>query len=346
MPRLPARLARIEPGSTKGKHLGIKFGKVGKSKKELIMKKILVAFDDSEGANLAIAELRHAGLPDRAEAKVISIADVWLPVTPVYPQDPAGIVTGQRLLESQIMAEEALKLAKANAVRGSQLLHQQFPLWNISNEAHPDSPAWGIISFARQWQADLITLGSHGRTPLERFFLGSVSYKIAAEATCSVRIVKPNQNPSDRPNRILIAVDGSEDSEHAVDEVLTRKWRGQVEVHLLAIVDARLKSSFFSRKAANAEKVANAEDHIKTLFEGLKTRFSDAGLTAHFHILEGDPKTRLLGFAGENQIDCIFLGARGQHHGNRLYLGTVAAAISTRAPCTVEIVRSPAKETH
>ena len=60
----------------------------------------------------------------------------------------------------------------------------------------------------------------------------------------------------------------------------------------------------------------------------------------------GEEETRLLGFAGENQIDCIFLGARGQHHGNRLYLGTVAAAISTRASCTVEIVRSPAKETH
>jgi len=303
------------------------------------MKKILVAFDDSEGANLALRSLRHAGFPDHLEAKVISIADVWLPPTPAFPEDPTGIVAGQRMIESRMMAEEALKTAKANAVRGAQLLHEQFPLWSISNEARPDSPAWGIISYAREWQADLIALGSHGRTPLERFFLGSVSYKIAAEAACSVRIAKPSQTPADRQNRILVAVDGSEDSEHALEEVLNRKWRGQVEIHVVGVIDERLGSSFFSRKVKDAQTISNAEEQLKSMFEGLKPKFEERGLSAQFHILEGDPKARLISYAGENKIDVLFLGARGLHHGNRLYLGAVATAICTRAPCTVEIVR-------
>ena len=47
-----------------------------------------------------------------------------------------------------------------------------------------------ILEGAEVWQADLIVLGSHGRTGLERFFLGSVSDAVARHAHCSVQIVR------------------------------------------------------------------------------------------------------------------------------------------------------------
>jgi nucleotide-binding universal stress UspA family protein len=47
-----------------------------------------------------------------------------------------------------------------------------------------------IIDYAAKWGADLIVLGSHGYTGMERFLLGSVSDAVARHARCSVEIVR------------------------------------------------------------------------------------------------------------------------------------------------------------
>jgi len=52
-----------------------------------------------------------------------------------------------------------------------------------------------IIDHAAKWHADLIVLGSHGYTGMERFLLGSVSDAVARHARCSVEIVR-------RPSRL------------------------------------------------------------------------------------------------------------------------------------------------
>ena len=48
----------------------------------------------------------------------------------------------------------------------------------------------GIVDVAGEWHADVIVLGSHGRTGLSRFLLGSVAEAVARHAKCSVLIVR------------------------------------------------------------------------------------------------------------------------------------------------------------
>lgn len=43
---------------------------------------------------------------------------------------------------------------------------------------------------AVQRPSDLIVIGSHGRTGLQRFFLGSVSDGVVRHAKCSVEVVR------------------------------------------------------------------------------------------------------------------------------------------------------------
>jgi nucleotide-binding universal stress UspA family protein len=47
-----------------------------------------------------------------------------------------------------------------------------------------------IIDLAKSWTADLIVMGSHGRTGVSRLFLGSVAEDVLKDAPCSVEIVK------------------------------------------------------------------------------------------------------------------------------------------------------------
>src|SRR5262249_33079535 len=52
------------------------------------------------------------------------------------------------------------------------------------------SPQNVILEEARNWNADLIVVGSHGRSPISRFLLGSVSEAIALHAPCSVEVIR------------------------------------------------------------------------------------------------------------------------------------------------------------
>ena len=51
-------------------------------------------------------------------------------------------------------------------------------------------PADRIAEVARSWRASLIALGTHGRTGLARFFLGSVAARMVAIAPCPVLTVR------------------------------------------------------------------------------------------------------------------------------------------------------------
>lgn len=301
------------------------------------MKKILVAYDGTPGAELAIKDLVRSGLPDHAEAKVVTFADVWLPPEP--PADDLGVPSTYSAAHEK--AADLLREARKTAIIGARHVHEIFPHWTVSNVAHADSPAWGIMAEARRWGADLVVIGSHGRTQLEKFFLGSVSYKVAAEALCSVRIVRPRHNHSQKPPRILIGVDASSDAHLAIDEVLSRHWTIGSEIDLVTVIDPKLKSSILRRNApATPDRI---ESWIEPMLEDARAKFVARDLTVHTHILEGDPKSILLRHAEKWDVDTIFLGARGLDHGNRLYLGTLASAVCTRAHCSVEIVRPAQK---
>jgi len=52
------------------------------------------------------------------------------------------------------------------------------------------NPKEVILEEAKDWNADLIVVGSHGRRGLKRFLLGSVAEAVAMNAHCSVVVVR------------------------------------------------------------------------------------------------------------------------------------------------------------
>lgn len=302
------------------------------------MKRILIAFDDSVGSQAALLDMVRGGFPERCDANVLSIADVWLP-----PEGSAAAGFPDRARAHGAARKHALELvaaARETSVRGAERLRSLFPGWNVEHSSYADSPAWGILAEARRWAADLIVIGSHGRSQLERFFLGSVSYKVAAEARCSVRIFKSHHRPADHSIRIFIAVDGSSDSEAAIAEALARKWPADARFHLITVLDQKLRTTLLTEAGLfPPEFVGFGESSVSEMLEERAERFRKRRFQASTELLEGDPKSLLLHHAASGGADCIFLGARGLQHGDRLYLGTLASAIATRAHCTVEIVR-------
>jgi nucleotide-binding universal stress UspA family protein len=75
------------------------------------------------------------------------------------------------------------------------------------------------------------------------------------------------------------------------------------------------------------------------MVEALAEQVRATGLTVSSIIKPGDPKVVLLEEAAHWEADCLVVGARGLSHIERFLLGSVAAAVATRAPCSVELIR-------
>jgi len=58
---------------------------------------------------------------------------------------------------------------------------------------HNPSSSDGILSFAESSKADLIVMGSHGRSGFKKVVLGSVASNVVTKAQCPVMIVKPKK---------------------------------------------------------------------------------------------------------------------------------------------------------
>lgn len=303
--------------------------------------RVLVAYDGTPGAETALLDLLRSGLPKSISVRVLAIADVWVPPDPAKdePQFPEELARSRVRARAQALA--AVENARSIATEGARRAKDILPEADVDAIAHADSPGWGILAEATRWNADLVVIGSHGRSTLEKFFLGSVSFKVAAEAHCSVRVVRGHGLGETRPRRVAIAVDGSEDSAAAVDAVLAREWPVGTAFELVTVLDPSTQSRLaWLRDFAPGRPVSEAPE--RTAEAVLKThhaRFANAGLAAEPVVLEGDPKRSLLHHLSQRDLDCVFLGARGLDHGRRLYLGTLASAVLTRAACTVEIVR-------
>ena len=300
--------------------------------------KILIAYDGSDCARDAIEGLRLAGLPDEAEAVVISVADVWLPPPSSYEVVESAFEKQLRARPEETGERARLAVEKARdlANDATNLVLTGFPAWEVRAEACAGSPAWEIIQKADEWEPDLIVVGSHGRTALGRFFLGSVSQRVVTEARSSVRVARRSTKETSGPVRIVIGVDGSAGSEAAVHAVAGRRWPAGSEARVVAALDLMMVPPLESFERFNEDERAWADEVVKASAEKLRA----AKLAVSSTTKSADPKHLIVEEAESWEADSIFVGARGLRRIERFLIGSVSAAVAARAHCSVEIVRA------
>jgi nucleotide-binding universal stress UspA family protein len=97
-----------------------------------------------------------------------------------------------------------------------------------------------------------------------------------------------------------------------------------------------------------SQSVAIAADRVKQardLVERVAGNLRKAGFKTSQLLEEGDPKTVILDQAAAWPADLIVLGSHGLKGLNRFVIGSVSAAVSQHAKCSVEIVRPPSVTT-
>jgi nucleotide-binding universal stress UspA family protein len=279
-----------------------------------VIMRVLIAYDGSVYAEVAIADLDRAGLPPDTDARVLTVIDTQL-------QGPVADVT----LDHECIA-----------------LQHRFGSWSVEMETAAGNPAEMILKRARDWSADLIVIGTHGRSGLARLVLGSVSTEVTRDAPCSVRIARPGEPRYEGGIRLLVGMDGSPEADVAVNEICRRHWPAGTQVRVLSVIHT-LVSTRADEMAGVADSVRNinAEEHrwLDYLADESERKLAGAGLVVSSSMIDRDPKEALINEARHLNADAIFVGARGIGRVERFLLGSVSAAVITHAPCTVEVVR-------
>ena len=301
------------------------------------MMKVLIGHDGSQSADAAMFDLQRAGLPDDAEALIVSVADVLVvPAAPGYELAEQALMS-RRVMSGLVQAQRhfmhVLREAREFASRAQDQVRSYFPNWSVRTETLTGPAAAELIRKADEWRPDLVVVGSHGRSAIERFILGSVSKKVVTDSDHSVRVARGDaQKDTNQPPKLVIGVDGSTEAEQALRAVGSRVWPAGTEVRIVAVDDGLFVTGDGHNAAlspATEQMLAWAENALRVI-----------GLKVSVVRESGDPRRVLLDQAKAWDADSIFVGGRRFSSAlQRFKLGSVATALVTKAHCSVEVVR-------
>jgi nucleotide-binding universal stress UspA family protein len=143
------------------------------------LRKVLVAIDGSRYSDAAAMEAMGIAKRCGAELAVIS-------VVPSEAASPFDIVHSE--MQRELISEKERKAAECN-VRNIQEVAEKDGV-NVRGFVMSGKPYEAIIGAAEEGKADLIVMGSHGRTGIERLLMGSVTERVIVLSPCAVLVVK------------------------------------------------------------------------------------------------------------------------------------------------------------
>ena len=194
-------------------------------------------------------------------------------------------------------------------------------------------PARFLLDAATSINADLVVVGTHGHNRMAELVLSSISHRVLLHATHPTLIVKGKAR---QVRRVLVAVEGHDDSRRISEWLSAHPFRNPVEVTVLTVVPAlrMVEPSHLVGFEAWSEALAKqADTTAKTCAESLqRTHF-----LASSKILKGDPAVLIAEEA--KTFDLIVAGSHGRRGLDRFLLGSVSHNIVHRAPCSVLVIR-------
>jgi nucleotide-binding universal stress UspA family protein len=201
-------------------------------------------------------------------------------------------------------------------------------------------PAKTIVDYADEYDVDLVVMPTHGRTGLERVFLGSVTERVVGTATVPVVVVTPAEavELDYPPATVLVATDGSAAADLALESGIDIARETGAALHLLHVVETA-SLGFDVRSAVASEQFDERADEILT---AAVARAEDAGVdvvtrsTAY-----GRAYREIRSFLTANEVDLVALGVHGETDFSRSVLGGVATKIVRSSPVPVLFRREP-----
>ncbi|WP_335999059.1 universal stress protein [Halorientalis halophila] len=202
-------------------------------------------------------------------------------------------------------------------------------------------PSEAILEYAGEHDADLLAMGTHGRTGVRRYAWGSVTERVVRGADRPVLTVRDTDRSriDDGYDDVLIPTDGSESATAAVEHGLAIAETADATVHALHVVDAGDGVGSGSVRTPT-EYLTDLESAGEKATEEIATRARDAGLDAVSAVQQGHPASGILDYVDDADVDLVAMGTQGRTGLNRYLLGSTAERVLRHAPVPVVAVNT------
>jgi nucleotide-binding universal stress UspA family protein len=188
-------------------------------------------------------------------------------------------------------------------------------------------------------RADLLVLGTHGRSGFQRLFLGSVTEKVLRTTSVPVMTIPPPVKKPDsvRFGTILCPVDFSDESMRALEYALSLAKEADARIILLHVIEG-----FVNAPYANEFRNVSVLEYYEQIEEDARTRLADAvpedartWARPAERVTRGRAYREILQIADEEGANLIVMGVRGRGAMDRFVFGSTTYHVIRRAACPV-----------
>ena len=282
---------------------------------------VVVGIDGSEHSDRA---LRWAADQAHLSRLPLTIVHALGAIDPFWMVQP--VVDVQALKDSMVANSEEL-LAEARRV--ALELHGDLEItlgWKSEDARH--------LLIEASEDAGMVVVGSHGRGPVKRLLLGSVSVGLTRHAHCPVAVVRPEAGAVGGAG-VLVGVDGTPRSAPTLDEAfLLAESRGSPLTVVHCFWDVALAEHGPALVDADDAQYAEHRRAVDESLAPVSGRHPDVPVTVR--LVQGLADNILLELA--HGMDVAVVGSRERTTLGDLLLGSVAGSLVERAPCTVVVV--------
>lgn len=316
--------------------------------------KILIGIDGSPHSDRTVTEVAKRPWPKNSLIRVLSVME--MPTLELMGIPPVSL---EEWIESIRSGAQAAVAEAADKLKQALRNYAQ-----VSGDVMSGSPKHIIIQEADRWGADLIIVGSHGHGVWESLLLGSVSQSVVLHANCSVEVSrsrrtatqsslesdgetgpsydKPGHIVENRRMKILLAVDGSSQSDAAVSEVVNRPWPERSTIRVITVLQ-NLPLGLIGLPATYFQDLTNPmEAHARCALDAATARLIEVfgrSVDVYGDLRKGSPKRIILEEANRWGADLIIVGAHGHNMLENFLLGSLPMSLVLHAGCSVEVVR-------
>lgn len=294
------------------------------------IEQILCPVDLSEISGQALRDAVILARWYEAAVTVLEVVSEPFPPTPFAPATAATLTPDERA-----DFENGLETFVAGLVKDGVDLTTTVKEGRVVQE---------ILQTARALPADLIVLGTHGRSGFERLLLGSVTERVLRKATCPVLAVPPNSAAAtDRPSPfrdVLCAIDFSPASLNALGYALSIAQEAGGRLALLHVLDWPVDRA---EPAGVASDLHAYRRHLQDeAFRELRAAVPDEARNwcePVELVIVGKPYQEILKIAHERDIDLIVMGVHGRRAAELHVFGSTTDHVVREAPCPVLTIR-------
>lgn len=210
-------------------------------------------------------------------------------------------------------------------------------------------PSEEILAVAQAERADLLVLGTRGKTGLAHVMLGSTAERVIRTAPCPVLAVHTTAGSAESRetegiaskgfSRILVPVDFSDCSLDAVEyaSLVARQAKASITLfHVLEPISYGLDFTI-----GHVTERQQVREVMSRRLDDLAGALRRAHLTIDCHVSGGLPVDSILERVKTSGADLLVMGTHGRRGLSHVLMGSVAEAVLRKTPCPVLTVRSP-----